>query len=237
MLFRSQVHPHTDYLLLGEVHREPAVQRNIATFIQHLRQRFPQRTIFMFSEFLPQDIPWEQVLSLPRFPIPYIRVWTECSFANIPVVGLEPNFVVDMPYPLIVSAESLALPGSMQHTKPMWATVEGTRLRNQHWMKLLHQYRQEYPDALFVVHAGTAHVEYNEPYSLGSQLAKERTQVFTFEVPHQPSDFHQLTNHHFKDRILQFQNKKLSHMAGFDISIKIQPRPTPIPEDLENIRL
>lgn len=221
----EQIPPQTNYLLLGERHYFPQIQTQIALFIHELRAKYPQRHIMLFSEFVPQGKTWQEVREEPKIQA-YIPVFFASQFEDIPVIGLEPALVHQTQHTqLTVNTDTDAT-----RLQNVWTSIEGVRLRNNQWLKILAQYRQQYPDALFVIHGGSGHVDYMAPFSLSHSLKKHGvfTVMLTAETG-QPFDaatsirspFDQYSNGQFPDRILQFQDEQLSRMAGFDIQIRI----------------
>ena len=172
----TQIKPDTQYLLLGETHWSKNVKTIIADVLGEIRsaKQFANRKIFLFSEFYRQGavLPTREgeILKLPdtmndlrsvliklKYPV-FQKAWD----MNITAIGLEPDFVTG---------------------KDIWATnqVESARLRNKEWLKTILQYREQYPDALFVIYAGQGHTNYDEPYSLGDFFAGEKTFVAAVE--------------------------------------------------------
>lgn len=163
---------------MGEIHGHPEIRQAVSETITYLHQRFPTRPIFLFTEFLPSQHQWNNQTSpqeIPAFLSSYFPIWERATQQHIPVIGLEPDFALP----------SKAL---MHHIGPdrrifwqsIWASLEGVRLRNAHFAKILEQYRQNYPTALFIIYTGAAHVFYNYPFSLSAKREKGSTFVATF---------------------------------------------------------
>ena len=172
----SHIIPHdTDYLLLGEVHTYPVIQENIARLLPKIRQQFGEREIILFTEFLPEGQIISSGSQIPQdFSHPYNRIWQAAVQAQIPTVGLEPAFLDSMNEELIIS---------MFKRQDMWGTMEGVRQRNRHWINTIHHFRQQHPDALFIIYAGNFHLSYIEPFSLGTYLASQRKTFLTSFIP------------------------------------------------------
>jgi len=224
----SQIPEQTDYLLLGERHNFPQISSRIAQLVSGLRKR-TTRPILVFTEFLPENEIWDLSATATRFPQQAI-LWETLQTMGINVVGLEPKFVDDN---LHTTSNSFIFDKPVKQN--IWASFEGMRLRNSRWIILLNEARKLFPDALFIVYAGALHVSYGEPHSIADKLPQDRTFVITFypekvqnskgqwEETTSPFDvrtFEQLNT----QRILQFNSKKLSHLAGFDLQVKI-PNP------------
>ncbi|MCQ2410581.1 MAG: hypothetical protein MJ053_03565 [Elusimicrobiaceae bacterium] len=216
-----QLSDKTSYLFIGERHKFESVKTYTAQLITALRQQFPKRQIILFSEFLPEG----EVAKHRKISTDYKVVWNAALEHNIELIGLEPQFVLDNSKLMFTS------PTNPQAGNHIWSSYEGWRLRNQRWMEHLSYYRTQYPQALFVVYAGNAHVLYSEPYSLSAQFPKENTFVvalypltITSEngVDFQTSLFDFPTQGWFAGlRLLQFTTPQLTHLAGFDVQIKV----------------
>ncbi|MCQ2411150.1 MAG: hypothetical protein MJ053_06810 [Elusimicrobiaceae bacterium] len=221
----DQITPEISYLLVGERHGFAEISNAVTQLVLTLRLRYPQRQIFLFTEFLPEGKTWKELKAFEGTRL-HDPTWQAADISQIPVVGLEPRFVWD----------NIELRLSYQNKQDqsceqlLWGSVEGVRIRNEHWMNTLQQYRQQYPQALFVVYAGGAHLSYLEPYSLGVTLPEEQTLVTTLRPQryymgheNQPlvTEFDELTKGRFRDRVLHFTSKEAARIAGFDISIKV----------------
>ena len=226
----GQTNDKTDYLLLGEMHGFSELTNAISKFLLELRARQPNREILLFTEFLPEDKIWGKTVH-SSFSKARNTIWRTATTAHIPVIGLEPEFVIDSPDATI---KYRSLIGKDEEW-PVWATIEGARLRNGRWLNTLRTYRQKYPNALFVIYAGNGHIDYAEPYSIGKELVGGNTLVVEMEprvvkINHGKNrtftidDFDALTLGAFPQRILWFSDPVTAQLAGFDIRIKI---PTP----------
>lgn len=220
-----QISADTQYLLLGEIHHHPEIQLHVEDFLRTLRMAYPRRQIFLFTEFIAQDQTWGDTLTNDAYA-PYIPIWLTANSYHIPIVGLEPTFVRPNDASSLILQETAFFPPELQLKKTIWGSVEGLRLRNTHWIAKIQEYRQQYPDALFVIHGGAAHMDYMMPYSVSKALAGPHTLNISLVPADEISEFDQMTNGLLPQRILKFNNPELSHLAGFDIQIKIdQERP------------
>lgn len=225
----QQITPETKNLLIGEVHNIEIGQM-LPEFLRELRRAQGDRQIFLFTEFLPEGAEWGHLKAGTLYFPDQEVIWDAAYEQRMTVIGLEPHFTYVVQPQLMERnpfEQGRATPGNS-----FWESLAGVRFRNQRWMRLLEKYRAQYPEALFVIYAGNAHVSYSEPYSLGSRLASENTLVallFPEEYFHQPtgdrtlltSKFDAWTNGKFLDRIVQFDLPVLSHVVGFDIRIRM----------------
>ena len=52
---------------------------------------------------------------------------------------------------------------------------EAIRLRNKFWLEQIKYFRQQNPDAVFIIYAGAEHLSYSAPFSVGAQLPQQET--------------------------------------------------------------
>ena len=224
----SQINPDTKYLMLAEIH-EAVIADQIKELLRILHDRDSQRPIVLFTEFLPEGQKWtpdtdEKIVYADNLPL-YQTAWNK----DIPVVGLE----IEPQYRNNGTVNERFQDGfSPEEGASLWETIEGVRLRNERWIKTLETYRAEYPDALFIIHAGTGHLEYSSPYSLGQYFAGPETlvvDVLPSMVVYTPDGEYTTLTGQFdfwtrgmftRDRVLRFNSPHLAHLAGFDIRIR-----------------
>ena len=208
-----QISNDTLYLLLGEVHEETSVSTAVHTLIRLIREQQPERKIFLFTEFMVH--PTNEVINNNFYKKMFAALKADETLANIPIIGLEQE--------LAVASENILV---CSQYKPMGqdfcTTTEGMRLRNNYWLNVLQKYRAENPDALFIVYAGTAHIGYTYPRSLGGALQGPQTLAVSLHPDDQATPFDTLTKNIFiNERILQFNNTELARLSGFDVHIKV----------------
>ena len=173
----QQIPADTDYLLLGEQHGFEVIQTQMGELLTQLRARFTNREIILFTEFLPSPLQYNSSEFLKywqdaSYLSPYLPLWEKAYTQHIHTVGLEPIFRL-----LTISAQ-LTHVGTLTYLPSgIWSSPEGMRLRNQAWLEVLREFRQQHPDALFIVQAGFAHLDYTQPHSLGNTL---KSQANTF---------------------------------------------------------
>ena len=135
-------------MLIGEERGSQQVTETITKLLKEIRAAHPDdsQRIILFSESYPEgfrfDFMDESTALLDRLEDPILRT---AGDLEIPVIGLEPQFVTSHP----VGAD---------------VKIEGIRLRHERWLKTIRDYRERYPDALFIVQAGRGHISYYEPY-------------------------------------------------------------------------
>lgn len=209
----DQISEDTQYLLLGERHYIIEIKNNITRLMSEIRQRQPQRPIFLLTEFLDAGVQWQpgDSVSSPE----YLPIWQAAYEQGMTVLGLE--------HDIDISKEWVGV----------WATREGVRLRNRQWLQTIKEMRNKNPDALFIIYTGAGHIMYHEPYSLGKFLAGPQTYVATFypdkgrdlnkRITYNTSYFDILSEgQHFPlERIISFDDREISQLVGFDAQFRV----------------
>ena len=154
------------------------IEYEIADLINKIGERFTERPIFLFTEFIQQGKTPTSTRSIARAISPidnpygkkHLPVFEAAFKQNISIVGLEPPFVSHISNEMLYPSSRL--------DRSMWETREGTALRNQFWKQTLEKYRAQFPDAIFIVYSGSAHLDYTEPNSIGKMLKGNNQHVF-----------------------------------------------------------
>lgn len=184
------------YVFMGEYHKRELTLHLQNTIIAYARLH-PDKKIFVFTEFAQENI-----FSFAENPF-LLEVYTAVfNEEKIPWVGLEES----APLRLCAVQDPLGC-------------LQGMKARNTHWIQILKSYREKYPDAVFFIHAGGAHVEYTAPYSLPQAFQRKECFVIDF-VPMglQKEPFHVATRHDFyREGTLIFNHPRYSTWAGFDV--------------------
>lgn len=133
---------------------------------------------------------------------------------RVPVVGLEMPAVGVTDNTLVVLKDE----AGRKVTQDIWKSLSGLYLRNQAWLRVIRQYRQKYPDALFIIHAGAWHTGYIMPFSLAQSFAPQETFVALFM-----KEDYTLLNLFSRGRLsaprLGWKDKHLARVAGFDVQL------------------
>ncbi len=197
---RSRVYtgaiPYADYLpkdlktlYLGEVHGFRHLAEEVTRLIQALPALYPNRKIYLATEFLPayERLPLGASRAVTRpeeikrllhgASRQSSRVLYAAVKAGIPVIGLERE--TELKNTLMRTTRTIP-------TETMYedfsASFEGVRFRNKMWAQYLRALRRQEPDALIVVYAGFGHVGYNQDFNLPSMLGGDAF-VVLFTVP------------------------------------------------------
>ena len=229
-----------DYLYVGEVHDKPLVQQEIVSFIQQLPSLYPNRTIYVATEFLPEE-PFEidesQACDINRKP-PLHIISTQEQLKNL----LDEEYAVAQDLRAILGA-GLALVGlepqlrmieklfrETKHIdeKYVWKKMsawydtfsiseEGMAYRNQIWAEHLAQLRAKDPSALIVVYAGAAHVGYQNNFSVPGLIPQNKQFVVFFTPSDYVRNLNPLFNGLQEEPQLQraFRQKKKKKMVTF----------------------
>ncbi len=219
----EQIPQQTHFLLIGEMHGYPEIAFNVVKLISEIRQRQPGRPIILLTEFLPERAIWGATHTNLTHTN-YFPAWELVRRMGIPTVGLEPDFVQ--------RNISVVTEGKCN----VWSSFEGMRLRNARWMELILDAHEMVPDALIIVYGGGGHMAYDWPYSLGNQLSEFNPFVVlmypsyltagnSLRTPESSSFDISTWGRFAEDRILQFNDRELTRLAGFDVQLKV-PRLT-----------
>lgn len=229
----------TTLIHIGELHNIKETYQAVMHFLDALRQQNPAKPIVLLTEFLPENFRWtyttpDKLLDLPE----YAPIWRRAAQNNIPVIGLDPSFTF---YDRCNVAFHLS--DDITHVSSQWTHLEGVRLRNERWAKVIQSYRAENPDALFVVYDGAAHSLYNHPFALPAQLPGEQSFVVAL-FPHEiveadpQSRFASLVENvrlvrfkeplefilpqaQFTQPLVYLPDPHLARLAGFDVRIRL----------------
>lgn len=201
---------HAKYVFLGEYHHYPALRETLQQTVVQYRRLHPDKQVLVFSEFI-QD-------AYPHFKKPntVTRFYADGFYReNLPVAGLleEP--------PLQLYSVSDGLGQDPQET------LLGMKTRNEHWRDMLLRWRQQYPDAVFFIHAGNGHVGYHEPFAVSLDFPAGETFVLQFSPAHFSSEtlaqyemFHAFTRAEFyKPGVLFWTSRRAARLSGFDAQV------------------
>ena len=227
----AQIPADTKILGIGELHG----YRELPTFLADLLEKIDDqmveqnRKVILFTEFLSNpDTPGHLLGGLVNCPYGhyYTAVWNRARHLDIEVVGLEDRYVKSD-----LSTVKAYAGGGSTFTMQQWAAMDGIRLRNEHWFEVLQKYRQENPDALFIIYAGSGHLLYNYPFSLLSQFKKEETFMLNL-VPDEIYEDGQLfydtdpleelnANLSFPQPVLKWKSPDLIQLSGYDARVRL----------------
>ena len=225
----QQIPATTKELFIGEIHGHPEIPQFVDDLLQLLHKQNPERKIMLFTEFLwdreGKEVPWSEKVIHTVSAHHRVGLWETAELLDIPLIGLETD---KWPY----DYDFVRTDPHFEIPILAGATPEGIRIRNDHWHKILQEYRQKNPDALFVVYTGAAHSLYNYPFSLAKRFPKETTLMLDLtmkEIRHGGGVVTSLTDHlekldpttTFPQPVLKWSSPDLIELSGFDIRIKL----------------
>lgn len=221
----EQIGPEIKQVMLGEIHDYTWLQPGISAFLEALRTKYPHRQMVLVTEFLPRGkknmLPARNWMK-DAHP-EYDALFKTASRLGIRIKGLESNYVYfhtppQMEIPGITPVEEVN----------MWSTPEGLRVRNADWYKAIAEYRRDAPDALFIVYAGSDHVDYSHPLSLSRRFPRGETFIgMVYPYVHDGPQI--MTCDNVDEALpglntvqyLSWPSQELRNLAGFDVRIKL----------------
>ncbi len=198
-----------------------------------LIEKMKGREIIFLTEFLPKG----HVLNLERDIAQFKKqgrtvnvrnypLWTALTERNIPVIGLEPDFVAGT-----VESQSLKTDASFcttYHGKPcdlsslgIWSSEEGKRIRNAHWLEEIQKQRAAHPDALFIIYAGSGHTNIWEPFSIVREMEGKNFSILVLPAE-EDDDFDYSVFPIQMPNCFALPNAQLAQAAGFDVRIRVK---------------
>ena len=224
----------TSLLLIGENHSLGGVDSQVAQLLRSLRDKYPNRPMVLFTEFLPEGASSPFARGIDRA----ISLSTARNVLSIPIFGLEPAFVEKN---IICEACGIDL-YTLAHTQNIWTTPEGLRLRNTRWATSIKAYQQqlarehpEWENPLTIVYAGAGHTEYGRPSSLPEMFPNEK--IFSISLVSASQENEQLglklyntsvfdkyiRGRFAKERVLLYKDKALAELSGSNVRLKLDP--------------
>ena len=217
----------TKAVYIGEVHEQPFVQREVLSILKAVRKQNQDKTILLLTEFLPDTffVPPGYAFPVKEFPDLYgIEVFKEASELKMGVAGLEDFDFIDSLEDLSVLSQEYS------------ATTDGAARRNMYFVRRMRQLRKEYPNAVFVVYAGGAHVDKSYYRSLPVLMGDNKNAyIIQLDVPDLKADVTPLFNYVRPDDgmedavrknsnarlVLHSKNPKYTDIFGFDLSVTV----------------
>lgn len=213
-----------DIVFIGEMHGFAEIELSIAHFIEHIRKQQPHRKIILFTEFLPEIYVESAVMPTVTkkefWEYNYLKhyIYDTALENDISVIGLEPNIVTRTPT-IELTPNGETFQGSL------WSSLEGLRFRNTRWINTLNFYREDFPNALFIVYTGAGHSMYTSPFSLANNFPKEKTFVVTFwpgKLLQDPVSSTFGEKFAFPQPFIEWQNPAFARATGFDALIRVE---------------
>lgn len=221
----QQIPEQAKNIFVGEIHNHAEITDFLTELLPLLRQKHPNKPIFLFTEFLTDlhSSGGHLIDLVTQDPYRYLydSIWHAAFKSKMRIVGLEPRYVSPFYSVKISENQSVSL----------WATLEGVRLRNDHWWKILEKYRAQNPDAIFIIYTGSGHSFYNEEFSLAVRTPKEETFMLSLtpeksfqggQAHYNRDNLEEMAPHlSFPQPVLHWKSKDLAELSGFDMRIKV----------------
>ena len=162
-------------VMLGEVHNRETHRLQTARLLEEYRALHPGRKMVLLSEFLPSRHPqfWKPGQAIPKDffeknPEFSNEVYALGKRLDMDIYGLED---IEFVYQKMPQVSGLGLVEAN-------TSFRGMVVRNKYWENLVRYVmdatKKKYPDAVFFVYAGNAHVNKNVAESLSANL-KDQT--------------------------------------------------------------
>lgn len=195
------------YIFMGEYHEEPLSLLLQQTIVAYTRLH-PGTQVIVFSEFA-----YDTQTSLTSQGLAVDESLTRYAQNNIRWVGLEEKLPAEF-YRLIINLSY----------HPVEVSLQGLKARNTHWAEIIKSYRAQYPNAVFFIHSGSLHSDYQEPFSVSSAFNSKESFVMQFipalEHLQNYEKFHLVTRgKYLRPGTLIWQNPQYAHMAGFNVQV------------------
>lgn len=169
-------------IFLGEQHFVGPIRRQIAQTVLQYRKAYPDRKVYLLTEFLEMNYPAEPDYNLYRGVLmegkkiawPYAPLLARLKQNGVQVYGLEPvRGLQEM-------AKSMGVPDP-NFVKGSLSLV-GQFIRNKSWAQTIRRFIAKDPQAVFFVYTGFGHSSYKYLENLPSMLQEYPSQVFLFDV-------------------------------------------------------
>lgn len=180
--YTTLVDPSARIIFLGERHYVGNIRRQIAQTVLAYRKAYPHKKVYLLTEFLEMNYPYEADRHLYRNVLfegkkifwQYAPLFVRLQQSGVSVHGLEPL------QGLREIARSLNLPDP-NFTRGSLSLV-GQAIRNQSWAHTIRRFAQQNPDAVIFVYTGFSHSSYKYLENLPSMLREFPSQMFLFDL-------------------------------------------------------
>lgn len=227
----AQIPANIKVLGIGELHGYRELPAFLADLLEKIDDQMVEqgRKVILFTEFLTNpNTPGHLLGGLVACPYGhyYTAVWNRARHLDIEVVGLEDKYVRSD----LSMVQAYAGNGN---TVPLqqWATMSGIQMRNEHWSNILKKYREQNPDALFIIYAGSGHLLYNYPFSLLAPFNKEETFMLNLtpdeayeegRLYYDTDPLEELNpNLSFPQPVIKWQSADLVQLSGYDARVRL----------------
>ena len=228
ILAAEQIPADADVVFLAEEHMKTSPKQLIPLF-GVLQEKMGDRPIVVLTEFLTENYVMnfdrdKGILSEPKHQrlFPLLKALHE---KNITVVGLEPAFAnpplasYPSPIPLLALFRTAKTGVEDRETTTLWESLEGLRIRNQHWLTVYNKVHAFYgKKPCIVFYTGYSHAAYSTPFTLSREIPGK---TFVVEVMSHARDiFDNLVSPLQMPDCLKFP-RRLGWISGFDVRVKL----------------
>lgn len=223
VLAAEQVPADVDTLYFSEFHLD-WVPKRIVPMLDILLKKNPGREVFVLMEFYSKGHVLKfseehELLENSVWPQErYYPLLKALEDRNIPVIGLEPDFVSGTLENEALETDCTLYCSNAPNTT-IWETLEGIRIRNQHWLEVYNKIRAEHPDALIIVYAGSGHLSLLAPFSLPREIPGKNF-VIEIKSGHRKSIFEYLISPTQLPNYIKWSDPKLAEVTGSHIRIQ-----------------
>ena len=216
-----EIPANTSYLLVGnhdfmEIYQNRGMNAKIASLLDEIRLRQPNREIILLSEEYYYD-------PITDDSDPLVQA---IQHNNISFIDLHGKMAKALPDP-VMECYDAADEAYTSHSE-RFHTLEDMRLNTVASTSIIKKLRLEHPDALFIVYDNARRIRGYEPFSLGAALRGPNTFTISFVDESVYTWFDIATRYEFNSvGILHFDKPELSRLFGTDIQVRVPYTPSP----------
>lgn len=215
----QQVPAGTNTIIFSETHQK-WVPLNMIPMIDVLLENNPGKEFFYLTEFISKDhiLKFTEEFDLLEQSdwdySAWYPLWKALEERNIPIIGLEADFVGGS-----IKDDNLETTCEFLSQDSVWESLEGMRIRNQHWLEVYNRIRAEHPDAIIIIHTGSAHASYLMPFSISREILGK---VFNIQFANADQMYllDSLVSPIQLPPYLKWSKPQLGPITGFDVRIQ-----------------
>lgn len=215
----SLIPAEAKFIFLGEVHHQPAIEKQILYILAHYRKKYPERKIMVLTEFVLDT----DVSLLPREMDQ--RVTSKRAFFDLLMKWRIPIFGLEEPAARADAGEEIF--SETGNPTFLSATALSVQTRNRHWIKQIQAMHESYPDMIFFIYAGLGHTEYNFPAAVSAAFNPKETFAMDFFVGKRLrfTPFDRAFSGVFSGPgVWYWKDPRYARLAGFDVSVVLPAR-------------
>ena len=221
----KQIPEDTDTLFIMERH-EKWLPPKLIPMLDIIKAKAKDREVIFLVEFLNKGhvLQFKKDFdSLKKYTEDYLPLWEALDRRNILTIGLEPTFVEGTleDTGLATDCDFVATEDGKKSKdqEKMWESLEGMRIRNQHWLNMYKKVRSDHPKALIVFYSGEAHTSYLDPFTLVREIEGKN---FNIEVIAKEADMLDYLVYPLELPDCVAFSPRLAPVTGFNIRVKLE---------------